>query len=86
MTWYERMNKAVDYIEENLCNEIDFDKISKIVFQSAVNFQRTFSIVTDISVFEYIRRRKMTLAAFDLQNGNEKVIDIALKYGYKCVK
>ena len=65
MNWYERMNKAVDYIEENLYGDIDFDKISKIVCQSTVNFQRTFSIVTDISVFEYIRRRKMTLAAFD---------------------
>lgn len=83
MTWYERMNKAVDYIEENLCSDIDFEKISKIVCQSPVNFQRTFSIVTDISIIEYIRRRRMTLAAFDLQNSNEKVIDVALKYGYE---
>ena len=83
MNWHERMNKAVDYIEENLCGDIDFDKISEIVCQSAVNFQRTFSIVSDISVFEYIRRRKMTLAAFDLQNSNEKVIDISLRYGYE---
>ena len=83
MTWYERMNRAVDYIEENLCGDIDFSVISKIVGQSQVNFQRTFSIVTDISVFEYIRRRKMTLAAFDLQNSNDKVIDVALKYGYE---
>ena len=83
MTWYERMNRAIDCIEANLCEGIDFDAISKITGQSAVNFQRTFSIVTDISVFEYIRRRKMTLAAFDLQNSNEKVIDIALKYGYE---
>ena len=82
MTWYERMNSAVNYIEENLCDDIDFNEISKIVCQSAVNFQRTFSIVTDISVFEYIRRRKMTLAAFDLQNSNKRIIDIALKYGY----
>ena len=83
MNWYERMNKAIDYIEENLCGDIDFDKISKIVCQSPVNFQRTFSIVTDISVFEYIRRRKMTLAAFDLQNSNEKVIDVSYRYGYE---
>jgi len=83
MNWYERMNMAVDYIEENLCGDIDFDKISKIVCQSAVNFQRTFSIVTDISVFEYIRRRKMTLAAFDMQNSNKKVIDISSRYGYE---
>jgi AraC family transcriptional regulator len=83
MNWYERMNMVIDYIESNLCGNIDFDRIAKIACQSAVNFQRTFSIVTDISVFEYIRRRKMTLAAFDLQNSNKKVIDIALQYGYE---
>jgi len=83
MTWYERMNKAIDYIEDNLCGDIDFTEIAKIMCQSPVNFQRTFSIVTDISVFEYIRRRKLTLAAFDMQNSNDKVIDVALKYGYE---
>ena len=83
MIWFERMNKAIDYIEDNLCNDIDFNNIAKIVCQSPANFQRTFSIVTDISVFEYIRRRKLTLAAFDMQNSTAKVIDIALKYGYE---
>ena len=83
MEWYKRMNVAIDYIEENLRGEIDFERIAKIVFQSAVGFQRTFSIVTGISVFEYIRRRKMTLAAFDLSNSNDKVIDVALRYGYE---
>jgi len=83
MTWYERMNEAIGYIEENLCGDIDFGVISKIVGQSPVNFQRTFSAVTDISVFEYIRRRKMTLAAFEFQGGDARVIDVALKYGYE---
>jgi len=83
MTWYERMNSAIDYIEKNLCNEIDFDIIAKIVCQSPVSFQRTFSIVTDMSVFEYIRKRKMTLAAFDLQSNSTKVINVSFKYGYE---
>ena len=83
MNWYERMNNVIDYIEENLRHEIDFDVVAKIACQSSVNFQRTFSIVTDMSVFEYIRRRKLTLAAFDLQNSNEKVIDVSLRYGYE---
>lgn len=83
MNWYERMNKAIGYIEDNLCADISFDEIAKIASQSAVNFQRTFSIVTDISVFEYIRRRRLTLAGFDIQNSNNKVIDIAAKYGYE---
>ena len=83
MSWYERMNEAIDYIEENLDGQIDFERISKIMCQSVVNFQRTFSIVTDITVNEYIRRRRMTLAAFEMQNSKVKVIDIALKYGYE---
>jgi AraC family transcriptional regulator len=83
VSWYERMNKAIDYIEANLSGQIDFDVISKIMCQSAVNFQRTFSIVTDITVNEYIRRRRMTLAAFEMQNSNVKVIDLAMKYGYE---
>lgn len=83
MNWYERMNLAVSYIESNLAEEIDLAEIGKIVGQSPVNFQRTFSIVTEMSVFDYIRKRKMTLAAFDLQSSNMKVIDIALKFGYE---
>ena len=83
MTWFERMNSAAEYIESNLRGIIDFDVISKIMCQPAVSFQRTFSIVTGFSVFEYIRRRRMTLAAFELQNSSEKVIDIALEFGYE---
>lgn len=82
MNWYERMNSAINYIEDNLCGDIDLAAISSIACQSAVNFQRTFSIITDISMYEYIRRRRLTLAAFDMQNSKEKVIDIALRYGY----
>lgn len=83
MKWYERMNSAIDYIETNICNSVDFTEISKIMCQSAVSFQRTFSIVTDVSINEYIRRRRLTLAAFELQNSKEKVIDIAMKFGYE---
>ena len=74
---------AIDYIENNICGCIDFNKIAMIVCQSQINFQRTFSIMTDISVNEYIRKRRMTLAAFELQNSKVKVIDIAMKYGYE---
>ncbi|MCL1819510.1 MAG: AraC family transcriptional regulator [Oscillospiraceae bacterium] len=83
MSWHERMNLAINYIEDNLLENIDFEKLSSIVGQSPVNFQRTFSIVTDMSVHEYIRRRRLTLAAFELQNSKNKVIDIAFKFGYE---
>ncbi|MCL2855558.1 MAG: AraC family transcriptional regulator [Defluviitaleaceae bacterium] len=83
MTWHDRVNKVIDYIEENLCQQIDFAEIAKIAGQSQVVFQRTFSIVADISIYEYIRRRRLSLAGFDIQNTNQKVVDIALKYGYE---
>ncbi len=82
MNWHERMNLAVDYIENNLCGNIDMEYIAKITYQSVTSFQRTFSIITEMPVSEYIRRRRMSLAAFELQNSGIKVIDISLKYGY----
>lgn len=82
MSWYERMNLAVDYIESNLCGSIDMEYISKITYQSVTSFQRTFSIITEMPVSEYIRRRRMSLAAFEFQNSGVKVIEVSLKYGY----
>lgn len=82
MEWVDRMNAAVDYIEEHLCGEIDGEELAKRAACSEEAFRRTFSQVTGVSVAEYIRRRKLTCAAGDLQNSNERVIDIAMKYGY----
>ncbi len=82
MSWHERMNRAVDYIENNLCGDIDLETIAKITCQSVTSFQRTFSVVTEMPVSEYIRKRRMSLAALDLQNNHAKVIDTSLKYGY----
>ncbi len=79
----ERWNEVMEYIEKHLEEEIDYDKISQIVCCSAFHFQRMFSYMTGISLTEYIKRRKMTKAGFDLQNTNEKIIDIGLKYGYQ---
>lgn len=81
--WHERLNQAINYIEDNLGGSIDFDVVAKIMCQSIINFQRTFSIITDFSIHDYIRRRRLTLAAFELQNSNVKVIDIAMKFGYE---
>ncbi len=83
MNWYERINEAFDYIEEHLDSNIDLDKVANIMCQSAVSFQRTFSIFMNISIYEYIRRRRMTLAAIELQKNSIKVIDAAVKYGYE---
>ncbi len=82
MDWLDRMNGAIDYIENNLTGEIDYVKAAKIACCSSFHFQRIFSFTTDMSLGEYIRNRRMTLAALELQNTSNKVIDIALNYGY----
>ena len=69
MEWIERLNEAIGYLEEIACC-------------SAYHFQRMFSFMAGIPLSEYIRRRKMSLAAVDLQGKEMKIIDVAAKYGY----
>lgn len=76
------MNNALAYIEEHLTEEIDYSKISKIAYCSEYHFKRMFSFLSGISLSEYIRRRKLTLAALDLKDKKLRIIDIAVKYGY----
>lgn len=78
----KRMNDAVDYIEANLINTIDYKQVAKLAYCSEYHFKRMFSFLAGISLSEYIRRRRLTLAAFELKDEEAKVIDIALKYGY----
>lgn len=82
MDWLMQLNDALRYIEENLEGEIDQEHMAKIACCSAFHFQRMFSYMAGVPLSEYIRRRRMTKAAFDLQNTGDKVIDLALKYGY----
>lgn len=76
------MNKALTYIEDNLTNTIDPKEIARLALCSEFHFKRMFSFLAGIPLSEYIRRRRLTLAAFELKDSNTKVIDIALKYGY----
>lgn len=82
MEWIEQLNKAINYMEEHLVDEIELDKVAQIAGCSAFHFQRMFSYIADIPLSEYIRRRKMTCAALELQGGGVKIVDIAMKYGY----
>lgn len=82
MDLLKSMNKALKYIEENLTNDIDLKEVAKLAFCSEYHFKRMFSFLSGISLSEYIRRRRLTLAAFELKNSSVKVIDIAIKYGY----
>lgn len=76
------MNRVVDYIEENLCGEIRMADLAREAACSEWYLQRMFSSLTDISLSEYIRRRRLTLAAYELQKSDATVLETALKYGY----
>ncbi|HBE86756.1 MAG TPA: AraC family transcriptional regulator [Lachnoclostridium sp.] len=82
MEWIEGLNKSINYIEEHLTEEIDYEQLGKIACCSVYHFQRMFAYMANVPLSEYIRRRRMSLAAVDLLNGNNKIIDVALKYGY----
>jgi AraC family transcriptional regulator len=68
MDWLKRMNRALDYVESNLMNEIDMNVVAQMACTSIYNFQKMFSFITEISLVEYIIRRRLTLAAFEIQN------------------
>ena len=68
MEWTERINKVMDYVELHLCDSIAEKEIARITASSYSVFQTSFSQITGISFSEYIRRRKLTCAAYDLQN------------------
>ncbi|PEB78369.1 AraC family transcriptional regulator [Bacillus cereus] len=78
----KNMNAAMQYIEDNLTHEIDFKEVAKIAFCSEYHFKRMFSFLAGISLSEYIRCRRLTLAAFELKDSDAKVIDVAIKYVY----
>ena len=82
MEWIERLNAAINYMEEHMRDDIDYEEVAKIACCSTYHFQRMFAYMANIPLSEYIRRRRMSLAAVDLQSGDEKVIDVAVKYGY----
>ncbi|MGM1045694.1 MAG: AraC family transcriptional regulator [Bacillota bacterium] len=74
---------AIDYIEDHLTTKIEIDEIAKVALLSRYHFQRMFHALTGFTVTEYIRNRRLTLAAEELAGTDSKVIDVALKYGYE---
>ncbi len=78
----EKLNLVIDYIENHLTDDIDQGQIAQIACCSYYDVGRMFSLIADINISDYIRKRRLTLAAADLKYGNKKVIDIAIKYGY----
>jgi len=82
MEWLERLNQSIGYIEDHLTEEICYEEAARIACCSVFHYQRMFSYIAGIPLSEYIRHRRMTAAAFDLQSSKIKIIDLALKYGY----
>ncbi len=80
--WTVRINKALDYIESNLDADIDIKYAARLAFCSPSSLLNAFSVLTGMQLSEYIRRRRLSLAALDIQIGKEKMIDIGSKYGY----
>lgn len=82
MEWVARMNEAIRYIEDHLTDEIEYSEAARIACCSVYHFQRMFSYMAEVPLSEYIRRRRLTRAAFELQNSSVKIVDLALKLGY----
>ena len=82
MEWLDKLNKSIEYIEDKLDGEINYEEAAKLACCSCYHYQRMFSYIAGVTLSEYIRNRRMTKAAIDLQNG-EKVMDVSLKYGYE---
>ncbi len=83
MEWILGIQRAIDYIEDHLAEELDYEEIAKQSYSSGFHFQRVFGILCGYTLGEYIRNRRLTLAGEELSEGNRKVIDVALKYGYE---
>lgn len=83
MEWIESISKAIDYMEEHLADELTVEKIAGTVLISPFYFQKGFSMLCGFTVGEYIRQRRLALAGGEVVSTDEKIIDIALKYGYE---
>ncbi|MGI6029150.1 MAG: effector binding domain-containing protein [Candidatus Heteroscillospira sp.] len=82
MDWITGIQRALDYTEANLTEEVDYEEAARQACSSAFHFQRVFTMLCGFTLGDYIRMRRLTLAACELQQTGHKVIDIAMKYGY----
>lgn len=83
MDWVTGMQRAIDYVEAHITEDIDYDAVARQSFSSPYHFQRVFSILCGYTLGEYIRSRRLALAGAELAEGRISVLDAALKYGYE---
>ena len=82
MNIYTGLNEVIEYIENNLEEKIEYKELSKIIGVNEYTFQRIFSLISNVSIAEYIRNRRLTNAGQELYLKDEKIIDLAIKYQY----
>jgi AraC family transcriptional regulator len=83
LEWLDRMMDAIDYMEKHMEEQLDIEEVAKAAYSSTFHFQRMFNMLTGMTVAEYMRKRKLTLAAQELaMSSAARVLDVALKYGY----
>lgn len=82
MNIYVELNKIIEYIEEHLEEKIEYKELSKMIGVNEYTFQKIFSLISNVSIAEYIRNRRLSNAGQEIYIKNEKVIDIATKYQY----
>jgi AraC family transcriptional regulator len=82
LDWISGIQKAVDYVEVHITEELDFCEIAKQAYSSSFHFQRVFSILCGFTLGDYIRMRRLSLAGSELASSDVRILDIAVKYGY----
>lgn len=82
MNIYRNLNEIIDYIEENLEENIDYNKLAHFMATNEYTMKKVFQLLSNISLSEYIRNRRLSNAGFDLYKNDEKIIDIAIRYRY----
>lgn len=83
MEWITGIQRAINYMEDHLKEELDYGAIAREAACSGYYFQKIFNILCGMTVGEYIRNRRLSLAGSELMNTDKKIIDIALEYGYE---
>lgn len=83
MSWIEALQRSIDYLENHLESDFKMEDAAAEANVSVFHFQRIFMVLTDMNVMEYVRRRRLTLAAEELALTGVRVIDVAFKYGYE---
>ncbi|NLJ10074.1 MAG: AraC family transcriptional regulator [Treponema sp.] len=83
MDWSTRMMQAIDYLETHLQGPVDMEKAAELANCSLFHFCRMFEVIFGVSPGEYLRRRRLSLASLDLAANKDKVIDVALRYGWE---